>query len=220
MKDIYLTDKLPKTMDFITIHHILWNNLLETVETTEWSKKAKGIYESGRYTIEQYHADCVCGYIFEYGQINIYPYGDGFPYIIGDDRYMNKNMEETPDTDILKNSSIPVFQTKEWKGVIDDLCNVFEGLTPKKMNTQIEAMTSAKEKTNKAIMNFMYFLTNYPTNWVSECFHNRIFTDKWNSICVNKQSEKENMALNFFMALSHPNQMRMIEWVNDHYDMG
>jgi len=64
------------------------------------------------------------------------------------------------------------------------------------------------------VRNFMYFLFNFPANWVVECFDNwSHMNDKYTSIMGRYTTSIEGIC-KFFMELDPANQAKMIDWVN------
>jgi len=68
----------------------------------------------------------------------------------------------------------------------------------------------ALTNTQKEVMNFVYFSTNFPHNWVEQCFPgNQHIIDKW---------EQMNMVpARFILELDRTNQEVMLTWIRENY---
>lgn len=62
----------------------------------------------------------------------------------------------------------------------------------------------------KAILNFVYFSTNFPYNWESQCF-------KDDQHIINKYRESEMVPARFILELDRANQLKMIDWISNNY---
>lgn len=73
----------------------------------------------------------------------------------------------------------------------------------------------------EAVINAMYFITNYPLDFIEQCWENKPGMAEWFRVKYNQMYDKHGSTaapVIFFLYLSRPDQEKLAKWIDKNYN--